>query len=113
MLLRMQCLFSARFFLSVLFKYFSLLLFEHFDSKSEETGALCEKCLYSKFSWSVFSRIRTEYGEILRISPYLPRMWENMDQRNSKYGHVSRSSNNRNNLNFLSLLELASLFLNL
>ena len=27
-------------------------------------------CLYSEFFWSVFSRIPTEYGEILRISQY-------------------------------------------
>ena len=33
------------------------------------------------FFWSVFSRIRTEYGEILRISPYSVRMWENKDQK--------------------------------
>ena len=32
------------------------------------------------FFWSVFSLIRAEYGEILRISPYLVRMWENTDQ---------------------------------
>ena len=31
--------------------------------------------------WSVFSRIRTEYGEILRISPYSVRMRENTDQK--------------------------------
>ena len=36
--------------------------------------ALREKCPYSEFFWSVFSRIRTEYGEILRISPYSVRM---------------------------------------
>ena len=29
------------------------------------------------FFWSVFSRIRTEYGEVLRISPYSVRMREN------------------------------------
>ena len=28
------------------------------------------KCLYSEFFWSVLSCVRTEYGEILRISPY-------------------------------------------
>ena len=33
------------------------------------------------FFWSVFSRIRTEYGEILRISPYSVRMQENTDQK--------------------------------
>ena len=31
--------------------------------------------------WSVFSRIQTEYGKILRISPYLVRMRENTDQK--------------------------------
>ena len=33
------------------------------------------------FFWSAFSGIRTEYGEILRISPYSVRMWENTDQK--------------------------------
>ena len=33
------------------------------------------------FLWSVFSRIRTEYGEILRISPYSVRMREDTDQK--------------------------------
>ena len=33
------------------------------------------------FFWSVFSRIRTEYGQILRISPYSVRMQENMEQK--------------------------------
>ena len=32
------------------------------------------------FFWPVFSRIRNEYGEILRISPYSVRMWENTGQ---------------------------------
>ena len=51
---------------------------------------LREKCLYSKFFWSAFSRIRTEYGDILRISPYSVQMQENTDQKNSKYGYFSR-----------------------
>ena len=33
------------------------------------------------FFWSVFSRIRTEYGEMLRISLYSVRMRENTDQK--------------------------------
>ena len=41
--------------------------------------------------WSVFSRIRTEYGEIHCISPYLIWMRENTDQKNSEYGGFSRS----------------------
>ena len=52
----------------------------------------CAKCPYSEFFWSVFSRIRTEYAEILRISPYSARMRENTDQKNFEYGHFSRST---------------------
>ena len=33
------------------------------------------------FLWSVFSGIRTEYGEILRNPPYSVQMWENTDQK--------------------------------
>ena len=43
------------------------------------------QCLKSvqirSFFWSVFSRIRTEYKEILRISSYSVRMRENTDQK--------------------------------
>ena len=53
--------------------------------------SLREKCPYSEFFWSVFSRIRTEYGNILRISSYSVRMQENRDQKYSEYGHFSRS----------------------
>ena len=48
-------------------------------------------CSYLKFWWSLFSRIRIEYGEIRSISPYSVQMWEKTDQKNSKYGHLSRS----------------------
>ena len=34
------------------------------------------------FFWSVFSRIRTEYGEIRSMSPYSDQMRENADQKN-------------------------------
>ena len=50
-------------------------------------STLREKCPYSELFWSVFSRIRTEYGEMLRISPYSVRMRKNTDQNNSEYGH--------------------------
>ena len=52
---------------------------------------LCEKRPYSELFWYVFSGIRTEYGEILRISPYTVQMRENTDQNNSGYGHFLRS----------------------
>ena len=40
---------------------------------------------------SVFSHIRTEYGEIFHISRYSVQMPENTGQKNSEYGHFSRS----------------------
>ena len=45
---------------------------------------LGEKCPYSELFWSVFSRIRVEYGEIAQIH-------ENKDQKYSEYEHYSRS----------------------
>ena len=52
---------------------------------------LRKKWPYSKLFWSVFSLIRTEYGEIRSISPYIVRMREIGDKNNSEYGHFSRS----------------------
>ena len=50
-----------------------------------------EKCPYSELFWFVFYGIWTEYGEILRISPYSVRMRENTHQNSSEYGHFLRS----------------------
>ena len=50
-----------------------------------------ENTTYSGFFRSAFSRLWTEYGDILRISPYSVRMRENTDQNNSKYGNISDS----------------------
>ena len=36
---------------------------------------------YVVFFWSILSRIRTEYGEILRIFPYSVQMRKNTDQK--------------------------------
>ena len=52
--------------------------------------SLRKKCPYSEFFWSVFSHVRTEYGEILRLSPYSVRMRENKDKKNSEYGHFTQ-----------------------
>ena len=52
---------------------------------------LREKCPYSGIFWSVFFRIWTEYGEMLRISPYSAQMRENMDQNYSEYKQFLRS----------------------
>ena len=51
------------------------------------------KCPNSELFWSIFSSIRTEYGEVPRIFPYSVRMWETMDQNNCEYGHFLRSAN--------------------
>ena len=59
----------------------------HFSDKL----ALRKKCPYLQLFWSVFSRIWTEYGEVLRISPYSVRMRENTDQNNSEYEYFLRS----------------------
>ena len=53
--------------------------------------SLHKKCPYSEFFWSIFSHLRIEYGEIRSIAPYLVRMRENTDQKNSECGHFSRS----------------------
>ena len=42
--------------------------------------------------WSLFSHIRTQYGDLLRKSPYSVWMRENTDQKNSEYGHFLRSA---------------------
>ena len=52
---------------------------------------LREKWPYSELFWCAFFRIRTEYGEITRISPHSIRMRENADQNNSEYGHFLHS----------------------
>ena len=56
-----------------------------------ENESLGEKCSYSELLWSAFSRIRTEYGEIFRISPYSVRMREITDQNNPEYSHYLSS----------------------
>ena len=53
--------------------------------------SLCKKCPYSELFWSVFSRIRTEYGETLRIPAYSVKKWEIADQNNSEYGDILQS----------------------
>ena len=60
-------------------------------SRKQVLHSLHENCPYSELFRSAFSRIRTECGEILRISPYSVRLRENADQNNSEYGHYLRN----------------------
>ena len=57
----------------------------------DDKKSLHEKCPYLELFWSAFSRIRTEFREIFRISPYSVQMLENTNQNNSEYGHFLRS----------------------
>ena len=64
--------------------------------------SLHEKCPYSEFFWLVFSRIRTEYREIPRISSDLVRLRENTDQKTpntdtfqAKYGRKKSWSSSK------------------
>ena len=43
--------------------------------------SLHEKCPNTEFFWSVFSCIPTEYGDLLRKSPYSVQIQENADQK--------------------------------
>ena len=54
---------------------------------------LREKRPYLELLWSVYSHIRTEYGEIRSISPYLVQKRENADQNSFEYGQFSRCEN--------------------
>ena len=58
------------------------------------TSSLREKCpnTIQSFFWSVFSYIRTEYGDLRSKSPYSIWMQENTDKKNSVFGHFSRST---------------------
>ena len=49
--------------------------------------SLRQKCPCLEFFWPAFSRIWTDYGEILCISPYSVRMLENTNQKNYEHGH--------------------------
>ena len=63
-------------------------------AKSSQTLSrltLHEKCLYSDFFWSAFSRIRIEHGDLLCKFSYLDRIRENTDQKNSEFEHLLRS----------------------
>ena len=49
-------------------------------------------CPYSELFWSVYSHIRTEYGQTRSICLYSVRIRENVNHNDSEYGHFSRSA---------------------
>ena len=52
---------------------------------------LCEKWPFPEFFWSIFSCIRTEYGDLPYKSPFSVRMWGNTDQKKVCNGYFSPS----------------------
>ena len=71
---------------------------------------LCKKCPYSEFFCSVFSCIRTEYGDLLCKCPYSVRMLENMDQKNLQFRHFLRSvTHNKPCVNYRNLCSFRNL----
>ena len=47
-------------------------------------------CPYSELFWSVYSRIRTEYGQTRSICLYSVRIRENVNHNDSEYGHFTQ-----------------------
>ena len=66
--------------------------------------------IWSDF-WSVFSLIRTEYGEILRISLHSIRMRENMDQKSLRIWTLFKQCKYYVSENSLELLVLNVLYI--
>ena len=60
------------------------------------------KCPYSEFFWYIFSRIRTEYRDILHISPYSVQTLKNTVQRTPNtgtfYAVLTTNDNDTNDL---------------
>ena len=60
--------------------------------KINENFVLSKNCPYLEFFQSVFSRIWSEYGNVYSKFLYSVQMRVNTDQKNSEYGHFSRSA---------------------
>ena len=77
---------------------------------SDDSTRHCLKIVQiRRFFWSVFSRIRTECGEIRSISPYSVRIRENTEQKTSVFGHFSRSvkSDDLQDIHFLKIYSVS------
>ena len=81
----------------------------HFINNSSISRSISERtikkqrknCTNMAFFWFVFSRIWTEYEDLRSKSPYSVQIREHNDQKNSVFGHFSRSYAN----NFLKNLK--------
>ena len=65
---------------------FSNVLIHFLKTFSRTNNLHCVKSvLIRSFFWSVFFCIRTEYGDLLRKSPYSVRIQENTEQKKTPY----------------------------
>ena len=83
------------YFLEIILKSHSIASVSS-TSRNYHLRSLRKNCPFSELFWFVFSRIRTEYRELLHISPYSVQMRENANQNISEYGRFSRSDNWKN-----------------
>ena len=67
----------------------------HNENSAYRNRTLREKFPYLELFWSVFFRIWTEYGEVIRIFPYSIQMRENKGRHNSEYGHFLRGGRSK------------------
>ena len=65
--------------------YVNWLIDRYVFFKLTQTLALCEKCPNTEFSWSVFSHIRTKYGDLRNKSLYSVRIREYTDQKKTPH----------------------------
>ena len=75
-ILKVNWHFNTAFSQNVIFGRFLALV-----SQISQESTAWKSVQIQSFFWSVFSHIQTEYGEIIRISPYSVRMRENTDQK--------------------------------
>ena len=78
--------------------------------KSVERNHCVKSVQIRSFFWSVFSCIRTEYGDLLRKSPYSVQIQENTDQKKLRIQAFSRSDGLSFSYFFLFPLETCFFF---
>ena len=65
---------------------------DDFDLIGKVGNDYCVKSVQTRsFFWSVFFHTQAKYGDLQNKSPYLVRTRDNEDQKNSIFGHFSRS----------------------
>ena len=70
------------------FLFYFISLFNPWNFSRKQQWTLRKKFPYSEFFWSVFSRFRTAYGDLLRIHSKCGKI---TDRINYEYRHFSRN----------------------